>query len=215
MAYDPVHPPVTYFVTDTEFDGPDPAKNSLLSFASYAVRADAGVLDPFSTDLAPRPDRAPDPDTTQWWRGQPAAYQRATDHPVDPKEAMARYAAWLETFAGVRVFAAQPLLIDGPWIDRYLKDFLGLSLIAWPSQERVLFHGGGLDISTAIEALYGWPYGRGYRLTDYPADWTQGPEDAPHTAANDALISARLLLRALRVSRAQPRKPDDFRGLNP
>lgn len=66
-----------YFVTDIEADGPDPSRNSMISFGSVALHERNGIVGRFSVNLAPRSDRAPDARTTKWWATQPEAFAAA------------------------------------------------------------------------------------------------------------------------------------------
>ncbi|MBC7284451.1 3'-5' exoribonuclease [Hoeflea sp.] len=184
-----------YFVTDIECDGPDPALNSMLSFATVVVREDGEMCGEFEAVLRPRPDRAPDPGTMKWWAGQPEAWKAATLDPVDPAEAMTRFADWVETYPGIRSFAARPVAFDGIWIDRYLRDFGGSYLLDIPYWGRNIFTAGALDIGAYMCGVLGQT--RMQTLdTVLPADW-MGHRPHTHRAIDDARGYASLLATLL------------------
>ena len=201
-----------YFVTDVELDGPDPSLNSMISFASVALDSASGVIGTFEINIAPRPDRAPDPQTSAWWATQPLAYEASTRHPRAPREAMTGFADWVESFSGLRVFASRPLMLDGVWMDEYLRSFAGARVFSAPWEGRRLFHGAGLDIGSFLVGLFGWSYAETHDVS-FPADWLGGHAHT-HRAIDDALGYANVLHRALRISAAQPKKTEDFRNVH-
>ena len=79
-----------YVVTDTEFDGPTPGRNSLLSVGAVAVAADGREVSAFEAVLAPFPGAEPDPGTLAWFAGEPEAWAAATRDPQPPEAVMAR-----------------------------------------------------------------------------------------------------------------------------
>ena len=76
-----------YVVTDTEFDGPTPGRNSLLSVGAVAVAADGREVSAFEAVLAPFPGAEPDPGTLAWFAGEPEAWAAATRDPQPPEAA--------------------------------------------------------------------------------------------------------------------------------
>lgn len=198
-----------YFVTDVELDGPDPSRNSMISFASVALEPERGVLGTFEVNIAPRRGHASDPRTMAWWATQPLAYAASTREPRDPSDAMGEFAGWVESFPGTRVFASRPLMLDGMWIDEYLRSFVGSRVFGAPWEGRRLFHGAGLDIGSFLCGLFGWSYADAHDV-DFPSDWLGGHEHT-HRAIDDALGYANVFHRALRISAAQPEKTEDFR----
>lgn len=201
--------PITYFVTDVELDGLDPSRHSMISLATVAMTSERGIVDQFTINLKPRADRVSDPRVMSWWMTQPLAYAASTKDPVAPEKALATYVEWIESFDGVRAFASRPLLLDGAWMDEYLRTFVECPLVCPPWAPRKIFHGSGIDIGSYIEGLFGWRYIDGFK-DDFPAEWL-GDVEHTHAAIDDALGYANLLLRAVRISAAQPKKVEDFR----
>ncbi|SDB56971.1 hypothetical protein [Bauldia litoralis] len=191
-------PAPAFVVTDVELDGPSPLRNSMLSFASVAIDGRGAVLDEFEAVLAPRADRAPDDGTSAWWATQPDAWAEATRAPQPAETVMPRYADWLETLPSPRLFAARPLILDGPWIDHYLDTYVGCRVISLPRAKRVLFAGAGLDISSFAAALAGLDHvtDLGKRLSD---DWL-GHVPHTHRAIDDARGYANVLARLLAMA---------------
>lgn len=199
-----------FFVTDIEADGPSPAEHSMMSFATVACTQQAGIIDSFEAVVAPRKDRAQDSFTMDWWKTQPEAYKAATDNPRDAKAVMEDFADWVDGFAGYRIFASSPLLLDAGWIDEYLRTFVGTRIFRGPFKFRRVFDGSGLDIPTYFAGLFGWPAEDADRLIHAtPASW-RGDVKHTHRAIDDATGYANMLLNALKISAERDRHPLDF-----
>jgi 3' exoribonuclease, RNase T-like len=200
----------TYFVTDVEMDGPDPARNSMMSFATVACSPERGIIESFEAVLQPRPGHEPDAQTIAWWKSQPEAYKAATKNPRDPKDVMNEYADWIETFPEMRVFAAKPLLLDGPWIDEYLKAYVSSRILTGPFKWRKMFDDFGLDLPSFLGGLFGWPAANWSRNTDLTPAWWRGNRMHTHRAIDDATGYANMLLTALKISAEREANPHDF-----
>lgn len=197
-----------YFVTDIEADGPNPLRNSMLSFASVAVRDDGAFCGEFEAVLEPMPDRRPDPRTLTWWQAQPEAWRAATDNPADPAAEMRRFADWVGGFEGRRGFAARPLLFDGIWIDQYLRLFVGEDIFGVPDWGSTLFAGQAVDIDSYAMGLFGRT-AVARRGQPIPAEWL-GEVGHTHRAIDDARGYAHLLSRLFTLARQAPGHPGDF-----
>ncbi|MBB4955023.1 hypothetical protein H4S14_003127 [Agrobacterium vitis] len=197
-----------YFVTDIETDGPDPALHSMLSFATVVLREDGVFCGEFEGVLKPRPDRVADKGTMNWWAKHPQAWEAATSNAQEPEQVMKRYADWVESFDGVRAFAARPLMFDGLWIDRYLRDFAGCFVLDVGYWGRCIFNASPLDIGTYTSGVFGRtnPHDAGIKL---PSDWL-GNHPHTHHAIDDARGYASLLSRLFTVARELPPNPHDF-----
>ena len=199
-----------YFVTDIEADGPSPLLNSMLSFGTVVVSERGEMLGEFEAVLQPRADRTRNPDTMRWWADQPEAWAAATTGAEPAEAVMPRFADWVDSFDGRRIFVARPLLFDGVWIDHYLQSFGQTRITDGPFRGRQIFQGTGLDISSYMTGLFGrtalFPTD-----TRLPADWLGGH---PHThrAIDDARGFAQLLARLLQIAADMPRHPMDVFG---
>lgn len=185
-----------YVVTDTEFDGPTPGRNSLLSIGAVAVAADGREVADFEAVLAPFPDAEPDPGTLGWFATQPLAWEAATRDPQPPEAVMARFVAWVRGLPGDPVFTAHPLAVDGPWMDLYLQRFTGTRLVPVPRAVDPLFGDTPLCLHSFAAGRLHWPPER-CRVEHYPAEWL-GETAHTHRALDDARGYGRLLAHLLR-----------------
>lgn len=192
----------TFVVTDIESDGHNPLESSMLSFASVAVDVDGKVLSEFEAVLTPRTDRQPDPNTMAWWETQPDAWRHATENPEDPATVMPRYADWVETLPGFRVFAAAPMIFDGLWMDHYLSVFAGTRVLGGPYKSRQIFRGGGVCLYTMAGALRGAPYTK-WSMQRVPPAW-YGHIEHTHRAIDDARGFANVLAKLFEISGQLP-----------
>ena len=193
-------PVTTFVVTDIEADGPNPLESSMLSFASVACDVSGRVLDEFEAVLSPRPDRQPSPDTMAWWQTQPQAWIAATTDPEPPETVMPRYADWVESLPGFRVFAAAPMVFDGLWMDHYLSTYAGTRALGGPFKSRQIFKGGGVCLYTMAGTLRGADY-LNWGMQRVPADW-YGHIEHTHKAIDDARGFANVLARLFRISQS-------------
>ncbi len=189
---------LTFVVTDVELDGPSPLRNSMLSFASVAIDGEGSVLGEFEAVLQPLADRSPDPATIAWWATEPEALAEATRNPEPAETVMPRYLGWLEALPWPRVFAARPLMLDGPWMDHYLDAFAGVRVLSLPRTERVPFAGVGLDIASFAAALDGLDHVA--RLGKPFSDEWLGHVPHTHRAIDDARGYANVLSRLLALA---------------
>jgi hypothetical protein len=196
-------PVTTFVVTDIESDGHDPLQSSMLSFASVACDATGRVLDEFEAVLTPRTDRKSDPNTMAWWATQPEAWKHATDNPERPEIVMPRYADWVESLPGFRVFAAAPMIFDGIWMDHYLSTFAGTRVLGGPYKSRQIFRGGGVCLYTMAGTLRGAEYLK-WGMQRVPAEW-YGHIEHTHKAIDDARGFANVLGKLFEISGGLPK----------
>ena len=180
-----------YVVTDAEFDGPTPGRNSMLSFASVAVGGNGAVLGEFDAVLQPLAEASPDPYTLAWFKSHPEAFAAAMANPEPAGAVMARFVSWVRDLPGEATFAAHPPALDGPWIDFYLQRFTKTRLTDGPWIEGRLFHTAGLCLRSFAAGRLGWPLSRCH-VGNYPAAWL-GSHPHSHRAIDDARGYAALL----------------------
>jgi DNA polymerase III alpha subunit (gram-positive type) len=193
----------TFVVTDIETDGHNPLESSMLSFASVACDVTGKVLDEFQAVLTPRTDRKPNPDTMAWWETQPEAYKHATENPEDAVVVMPRYANWVESLPGFRVFAAAPMIFDGLWMDHYLSTFAGTRVLGGPYKSRQIFRGGGVCLYTMAGSLRGAEYTK-WAMQRVPPAW-YGHIEHTHRAIDDARGFANVLAKLFEISGSLPK----------
>jgi hypothetical protein len=196
-------PITTFVVTDIEADGPSPLASSMLSFASVACDVSGKVLDEFEAVLEPRSDRAPSPDTMAWWTTQPEAWKAATANPEPPEVVMPRYADWVESLPGFRVFAAAPIIFDGLWMDHYLETYAGTRALGGPFKTRQIFRGGGVCLYTMAGTLRGAEYLK-WGMQRVPPEW-YGHIEHTHRAIDDARGFANVLAKLFAISGTLPK----------
>ncbi|UXN71300.1 3'-5' exoribonuclease [Devosia neptuniae] len=191
-----------FIVTDIESDGPTPLHNSMLSFASVAIEADGTRHGEFEAQLTQRPDRTTNEQTMAWWATQPEAWAATTANAEEPSVVMPRFADWVESLPGPKVFVAAPMIFDGLWMDHYLDEFAGTRVLSGPFKSRQIFKGGGVCLYTMAGTLRGAPY-LDWGMSKLPAEF-YGHIAHTHKAIDDARGFAHVLVELFKISRALP-----------
>lgn len=200
-VYNQVASPI-FIVTDIESDGPTPLHNSMLSFASVAVKADGTPHGEFEAQLTQRPDRTTNETTMAWWQTQPEAWAATTANAEDPAVVMPRFADWVEALPGPKVFVAAPMIFDGLWMDHYLDEYAGTRALSGPFKGRQIFRGGGICLYTMAGTLRGAPY-LDWGMSKLPAEF-YGHIAHTHKAIDDARGFANVLVELFKISRRLP-----------
>jgi hypothetical protein len=174
-----------YVSTDVESDGPIPGPHSMLSFASAAYLPDKTLVGTFSANLELLPGASGDPDTMEWWKTQPEAWESCRTDVQPPELAMKRYVRWLESLPGTPIFVAYPVGFDFTFIYWYLIRFAGKSP----------FRYDGIDIKTYSMSMLKKDY-RASAKRNMPKRWF---DDLPHThnALDDAIEQGALFCNML------------------
>jgi uncharacterized protein YhfF len=200
-VYNQVASPI-FIVTDIESDGPTPLHNSMLSFASVAIEADGTPHGEFEAVLKPRPDRTTNETTMAWWATQPEAWAAATIGAEEPADVMPRFADWVESLPGPKVFVAAPMIFDGLWMDHYLDEYADTRALSGPFKGRQIFRGGGVCLYTMAGTLRGAPY-LDWGMSKLPAEF-YGHVPHTHRAIDDARGFAHVLVELFKISRTLP-----------
>ncbi len=200
-VYNRVATPI-FIVTDIESDGPTPLHNSMLSFASVAVEANGTRHGEFEAVLKPRPDRTTNETTMTWWATQPEAWKAATEGAEEAAIVMPRFADWVESLPGPKVFVAAPMIFDGLWMDHYLDEYAGTRALSGPFKGRQIFRGGGICLYTMAGTLRGAPY-LDWGMSKLPAEF-YGHIAHTHKAIDDARGFANVLVELLKLSSQLP-----------
>lgn len=187
-----------YFSTDVETDGPIPGPNSMMSLGSAAFLPNGTLVSTFSINLAPLEGASPDPDTLEWWKAHPDAYQAATHSQRDPQSAMEMFSNWVRETAQLHdgqgtsgslspVFVGFPAGFDFLFVYWYLIRFTGKSPFSFSA----------LDGKTYAMALLGNPYRKSTKR-NYLKEWF--PKNSPHThvAVQDAIEQGEIFCNMLR-----------------
>jgi len=174
-----------YVSTDVETDGPIPGVYSMLSIGSAAFLPDKTLVGGFTANLETLPGAEAHPDTMEWWKGQPSAWEAARRDTRPPAEAMRDYLAWLKALPGKPVFVAYPAAFDFMFVCWYLNRFTGENPFGWHA----------LDIKTFAMSLLGRPFLDTVKR-NMPRHWF---DDLPYThkALDDAVSQGALFCNIL------------------
>ncbi len=175
-----------YVSTDVEADGPIPGPHSMLSFASAAYLPDKTLVDTFTANLATLPGAKPDGNTLEWWRNHPEAYQATRENLEEPREALLRYVAWVESLPGKAVFVSYPASFDFLFVYWYLICFVGRSPFSFSA----------LDIKSYAMALLKEDFRKTVKRT-MPRRWFDRDLPHNHVALDDALEQGTLFCNML------------------
>lgn len=174
--------------TDVEADGPIPGSYSMLSFASAAYLADKTLVSTFTANLKTLPTAKEHPQTMDWWRQNPSAWDACRLNCQEPSKVMHDYAHWVQYLPGKSVFVAYPAAYDFMFIYWYLMEFVGNSP----------FGHNALDIRSFAMSLLKTTY-KGASKRNMPTDWF---DQLPHThiALDDAVAQGALLCNMLKAN---------------
>jgi hypothetical protein len=182
-----------YFSFDIEADGPIPGPNSMLSLGVAAFTEDGKRVDTFSANLHLLEGATPDPDTMEWWKKQPDAWEACRKDLQSPSTAMNALSDWIAATCRKTntraVFVGYPATYDFMFVYWYLIRFTG----------RSPFSHSGLDIKTLAFAMLK----KGYRVSTkkyMPRRWfSKHPHN--HVAVDDAIGQGDLFCNMLRELR--------------
>ncbi len=178
-----------YVSTDIESDGPIPGPNSMLSFGSAAFNEDGKMVSTFESNLKMLPGAEGDPDTMDWWKTQPEAWEACRKNQEDPKEAMQAYVEWLNNLPGKPVFVGYPAGFDFLFVYHYLIFFTGKSPFSFSA----------IDIETFAMAMLKTEYRKSTKR-NMPRHWF-GSHPHTHIALDDAIGQGELFINMLKESR--------------
>jgi hypothetical protein len=174
-----------YVSTDIEADGPIPGPHSMLSFGSAAYLADKTLVDTFAANLETLPGASPDPQTMNWWKQHPDAWEACRLNPQPPERTIKSYVVWLNELPGKPVFVGYPAAYDFMFVYWYLIKFARHSP----------FSHAALDIKTMAMTLLKQDF-RQTTKRQMPRRWL---DQLPHThqALDDALGQGALFCNML------------------
>lgn len=176
-----------YVSVDIEADGPIPSQNSMLSLGAAMLDYNYSLMpDAFHVNLLPRSDAVQDPDTMAWWAKNQKAYEEATKDAINPREAMRRFANWMNQstlslgFDKPRLtLVGYPITYDFMWVYDYTIRYLGRSPFSF----------SGLDIKTLMSAVGGMSYKDAVK-SSLPKDFRKKLPKHTHKADEDAIEQA-------------------------
>eukprot|EP01042_Synura_sphagnicola_P035867 gene35867-45907_t len=175
----------------------------MLSFGSVALAADGAIIGEFEAVLEPLAGAVRDEITMAFWARHPLAWAAATEKPEPALQAMQRFVDWVGSSEGEPIFAAHPLALDGPWIDHYLRRFIGRPLLEGPGITDRLFRHPPLCLMSFVAGRTG----RGQWECDvehYPAEWLGS---VAHTHARSTTPAAMPICCASSARKAERQGP--------
>ena len=184
----------TYFSIDIETDGPAPGLNSMLSLG-IAAYEQGSLTGTFSRNLELLPGAVQDPDTMEWWKGQPEAWEICRTDPQDPAKGMQDCAEWIESFPERRIAAGWPIAFDFAFVNWYFWRFVGRNPLGF----------SGMDLRSYVAGLnqhpayLGIPEGEINRMVEKKGYLKR------HVSLDDAIGQGDLLMAALESARKYQR----------
>lgn len=201
--------PEMYVSIDIETDGQCPGLNSMLSLGAVAY-FDGQEISEFEVNLYPLDDAIQNPDTMDWWRTQPEAWEYVNKSQKDPVLVMTEFAHWLEFINYPKedgskpyalIAAAWPAAFDFGFVNWYMHQYYGTNPLGFSC----------LDIRSYANGLFANPGYYNTRATVSEGDlykFFQMPEKQEHAhfAVHDARRQGDLLMKLIRYAAELGRK---------
>jgi len=178
-----------YVVTDIEADGPCPGIHSMISLGSVAIDRQGKELSCFSANLLPMEGGVQDPDTMEFWKNNPAAWEATLKSQMNPEVAMKSYASWINTLRrdfGKPIFVGEPVCFDFAFVYYYLLRY---------GQGKPFSH-SGLDVKTLAMVALKCNYSEATKR-NFPKRWFKPSAKHTHLAIDDAREQAYIFISIL------------------
>ncbi len=183
-----------YIIVDVELNGLMPGKNSILSIGAVASTADQEVGS-FYKKILPLEDLSADPETTEWWKTQPEAWQEVNTDAESAAIVIDAFREWVKSFGKSPTFVASPLILDYPFIKWYLDRFGGKQLFEdFNPVQRTL------DLASFTAGKLNIPLAKARRM-QLPPEITQGMPGHSHKAIDDARGYGVILRNTLKAAK--------------
>jgi DNA polymerase III alpha subunit (gram-positive type) len=168
-----------YTIVDIELNGPTPGEHSILSIGAVASNMEEEVGS-FYRKLQPLEDLTTDPETMDWWKTQPEAWQEVNTNAEPAAVVIDAFRKWVGSFSKSPVFVASPLILDYPFIKWYLHRFGAEQLFEdFEPVQRTL------DLASFTAGKLNIPLAKARRM-QLPPEITQGMPEHSHKAIDDA-----------------------------
>lgn len=191
-----------FFSVDIEADGPYPLDYSMLSFGCAVFTPEGQLISTYSANLETLPGAMQDPDTMEWWKGQPEAWEAHRQNIRPPQEVMPEFVKWVK---GIRsnhidytkparfvprgkvkpVFVGYPAGFDFTFMYVYMRKFAGESPFSFSA----------LDIKSYAMAVLGTDF-RDTTKRKFPKRWF-GKGRHNHVALDDAIEQGEMFCNIL------------------
>lgn len=183
-----------YLSGDVEADGKIPGHNSMLSFGISAITINKEIISSFTRNLKTLPNAVQDPETMEFWRENPAAWEAATCNPVDPSKAMLDCYKWIQDvkkYTGLRpVFTAFPGGYDFMFFHWYMNYFTSHNPCGWSV----------LCMKSYASAELKCDFTKSTKR-NFPKRWFEPKLPHTHVAIDDATEQGIMAVNILRESR--------------
>lgn len=180
-----------YIIVDIELNGLMPGQHSILSIGAVASTADQEVGS-FYKKLLPLDELTTAPETMDWWKTQPEAWQEVNTNAEPAVTTIKAFREWVESFGKSPIFVASPLVLDYPFIRWYLHRF---------GSEQLFEDSGAvqrtLDLASFTAGKLNIPLARSRRM-QLSAEMTKGMPEHSHKAIDDAQGYGAILRNVLR-----------------
>ena len=185
-----------FFSIDIEADGPYPLDYSMLSFGVAAFTPDGKLVDTYSANLETLPGAMQDPDTMEWWKGQPEAWEAHRQNTRPAEIVMPEFVQWVksvkvESLIKVKpVFVGYPAGFDFTFMYVYMRKFAGESPFSFSA----------LDVKSYAMAVLGTEY-HATTKRRFPKQWF-GARRHNHIALDDAIEQGEMFCNILKETDA-------------
>lgn len=183
-----------YVSVDIEADGPIPGDHSMISLGSAAYDNDGNLISTFTVNVAPLDGAKQHPDTMDFWRANPKAWDAVQSDQQPPDCAMVKYAAWLDGLvAGTEthlVFVGYPVVFDYSFVHWYFVHFVGRDPFGYYALDLKTYAMAALDTSF-VET----------DKSKMPKDWLT--REHSHIALDDAIEQGEMFFAIRKAIRRQ------------
>jgi DNA polymerase III alpha subunit (gram-positive type) len=180
-----------FIVVDIEADGPFPGLHSMLSIGAVAT-TETNELSQFYAAIEPLKDFMPDPDTMDWWKSQPEAWQEVNANTQSAEIVINEFYNWIMSLGKKPIFVANPIALDYSFVSWCLARFA-------PKNPFMNDKNGiqSLDLRSFMAGKYRLQYDQSSRI-NLPEELQQVLPVHTHKAIDDAVGYAVLLRKVIK-----------------
>jgi len=161
-----------------------------------AVYEQGTLTGTFSRNLELLPGAVQDPETMEWWKKQPEAWEICRQDQQDPARVMKECAEWIECIpAENRIAVGWPIAFDFAFVNWYFWRFVGRNPLGF----------SGLDLRSYMAGLNKHPAYLKLPESEINQMVQRRPYLKPHVAVDDAVQQGDLLMAALEFAQKEGR----------
>jgi len=181
-----------YIIVDIELNGLTPGEHSILSIGAVASTMTEEISS-FYKKLQPLEGLSADPETMDWWKTQPEAWQEVNTDAQPATVVIEEFRKWVKGFGKPSIFVASLLILDYPFIKWYLHKFGSEQLFEdFEPVQRTL------DLASFTAGKLNIPLAKARRM-QLPPEITQGMPGHSHKAIDDARGYGAILRNVLKI----------------